>query len=168
MRYESSGTRDQGCLIGSGDPDDSVNEPCRNIPSNQLETFPADFGLDFEQEFGQEFECKFPFFFNGKKYNECILFIEDEFLYPVFRCPIRDIVTKINGTNSFVSYPIVGGGLGYCLSDPSSESSPLDPDWEGCTFLHRRLPFSQCKNNCPGGRKIIKSKFKEISTASNT
>ena len=78
--------------------------------------------------------------------DECILFNEEDFLYPIFRCPIRNITTKINGINSFnFSF-----GDSYCLSDEENVLSTLDPDMS-CGFLQKRAPFSQCKNNCQGG-----------------
>jgi len=137
MDYEHTGSLDQACYKGSGDPQDGENEPCRNTPSNQREVV-----------FLHERECKFPFYYKKKIYNECILLDEDDYLYPVFRCPIRDITTKINGTNSFEFNSLTEG---MCLSNQTGdEFSSLDPTIEECR--RRRLPFSQCKNNCPGGK----------------
>ena len=70
-------------------------------------------------------------------------------MYPVFRCPTRDVTTKIDGINSFTFNPS-DNFLGFCLTEPESEISTIDPD-RNCTDPERRLPFSQCKNNCPGG-----------------
>ena len=139
MKYEMTDTMDKACNTGSGDPDDGENT-CRNTQSN------------IDQYHKIEFECKFPFYYNGRSYNECILLNEDGFVYPVFRCPIRDIKTKINGVNSFNFSSLVDGG--FCLSDPEDEQSELDPFAE-CRRFQRRLPFSQCKNNCPGGNIFL-------------
>ena len=89
-----------------------------------------------------------PILLNGKKYDKCVLFNEDDFVYPVFRCPTQNITTKINGINS---YPEIGLTEGLCPLDPMDPNSPLDPN-ASCGPLERRPVFSQCKNNCPGGK----------------
>jgi len=132
MDYEPS--EDLACLSGSGNPDDG-DQPCRITPSNLIELFSG------------EVECIFPFYYKGTKYNGCILFEEDGFVYPVFRCPTRNITTKIDGINSFEFLPLVDG---YCPTDPIDPTSPLDPTQTDCSPFARRSPFSQCKNNCPG------------------
>jgi len=135
MEYEGSGQEDQACLVASGGNPDSRNEVCRNTPSNLVELFSG------------EVECIFPFYYKDKKYDGCILFEEDGFVYPVFRCPTRDITTKIDGINSFEFLPLVDG---YCPTDSTDSTSPLDPSITDCSPFARRAPFSQCKNNCPG------------------
>jgi len=137
MEYEHYGSLDQACYTGSGDPQD-VENLCRNTHSNHF-----DFLSDIEVE------CKFPFYYNGKKYDECILLDEEDFVYPIFRCPIRDITTKIDGINSFEFSSLVEG---ICLSDYENELSELDPTKECVNIFQKRSPFSQCKNNCPGVR----------------
>ena len=62
------------------------------------------------------------------------------------------ITTKINGINSF---EFTGLADGLCLSDVSNKLSPLVPT-KNCRQNERRFPFSQCKNNCPGGVTDIK------------
>ena len=72
----------QECSKGTGDVNDFNAEPCRsNNPG--------------------ENECIFPFYWNEKLYNQCTMLEELEFLFPVFRCPIRNITRKIDGINSF-------------------------------------------------------------------
>ena len=61
-----------------------------------------------------ELECKFPYYYDGVKYDECVLYNEKVFVYPVFRCPTLDITTKINGINSFNSWSLVGG---LCIAE---------------------------------------------------
>ena len=64
---------------------------------------------------GGERLCKFPFYWNGKLYDQCIMLDEDDMILPVFRCPIRDSQNKINGINAWtyedlesqVSYTVV-------------------------------------------------------------
>jgi len=144
MVYESTGAVDQGCTVGSGDPGDGENT-CRNTLSNEF---------DLREE--AEFKCIFPFYYNGKKYDECVLFEELGFVYPVFRCPIRKITTKKNGIISFnFNASAVTGG--YCIKKKTKPGTPehklvLDPDYQGCASWNRRPPMSQCKNNCPGVR----------------
>eukprot|EP00092_Neocalanus_flemingeri_P036130 GFUD01039335.1.p1 GENE.GFUD01039335.1~~GFUD01039335.1.p1 ORF type:complete len:617 (-),score=141.95 GFUD01039335.1:13-1863(-) len=132
MEYE--GMADPACLVASGNPDDG-EEPCRITPSNLIELFTG------------EVECIFPFYYKNKRYDGCILFEEDGFVYPVYRCPTRNITTKINGINSFESLPLVDG---YCPDDFMDPTSPLNPNKTDCSSFARRAPFSQCKNNCPG------------------
>merc|ERR1711892_616363 len=64
-------------------------EKCQNIPSS------------VQEEFAGERDCIFPFYYNGRKYNECIVFTDGGFVYPVFRCPIYNITRKVNGINNF-------------------------------------------------------------------
>merc|ERR1711892_289674 len=139
MDYEGSGQEDKACLVASGGNRAGRNEVCRNTPSNLVELFSG------------EVECIFPFYYKDKKYDGCILFEEDGFVYPVFRCPTRDIKTKKEdeeGTyNSFEFLPLVDG---YCPTDSTDPTSPLDPNITDCSPFARRSPFSQCKNNCPG------------------
>ena len=138
MEYEDTESPDPACLVGSGNPNDG-DELCRITPSNLIEIFTG------------EVECIFPFYYKNKKYDGCILFEEDEFVYPVFRCPTRNITTKYEdtGINSFDFLPLVSG---YCPEDSMDSTSPLNPDKTDCSPFARRAPFSQCKNNCPGGK----------------
>merc|ERR1712079_991940 len=89
---------------------------------------------------------------------------ELEFLFPVFRCPIRNITRKIDGINSFYYKDLAKeqyGGLCVAESqDPSDFTSELDPDRECDWFIFDPVTsegFSQrfsslqsCKNNCRG------------------
>jgi len=123
------------CFHGSGSPN-SDNQVCRITPSNLMELFTG------------EVECIFPFYYKGVKYNRCILFEEDDFVYPIFRCPTKNVTTKSeDGFNSFEFLPLVDG---YCPVDPQDPDSPLDPNKTDCSPFSRRPAFSQCKNDCPG------------------
>ena len=51
--------------------------------------------------------CIFPFFWNGKLYEQCVFLEEEEFNFPVFRCPIRNITRKVDGINSFFYRDII-------------------------------------------------------------
>ena len=71
------------CSEGTGNVNDFNEEQCR---SNSDEESP----------------CIFPFYWNGRRHEECVFLEEEEFLLPVFRCPIRNITRKIDGVNSFI------------------------------------------------------------------
>merc|ERR1719481_927817 len=113
MSYQDNTGSDNACTVGSGDSTEG-QKTCRSTFSNVLEEV-----NELEEE------CKFPFWYGGVKYEKCILLYKDGFTYPVFQCPIRDITTKIDGVNSFPSLPI---GEKICISDSSTELSPLDPN----------------------------------------
>merc|ERR1712126_56566 len=130
------------------DSNDSVKETdgvCRNTPSNMLEAVQ-----------NTEMKCIFPFYYDGNKYESCVLFNQDDFVYPTFRCPIRNITTKVDGINSFSSDDldsILTGGLCQDLdAQNSGDLPPLSVNITDCSPGQRRVPFSQCKNDCPGVR----------------
>ena len=83
LDYETNDSPDPQCSQGQGDPGDSNNK-CRITPSNLVDTLRG------------EVECIFPFYYQGKKYDECVLYDELGFVYPVFRCPTYNITTKID------------------------------------------------------------------------
>ena len=75
--------KEKECSTGSGDINDFDVEECRTFTS-------------------REELCIFPYYWNGKLFEECSFFEEEEFLLPVFQCPVRNITRKINGVNSFL------------------------------------------------------------------
>ena len=81
----------QECTTGSsGDITDYNTEECRcTCPGEDL--------------------CIFPFYWNDKLYDRCAFLEEQEFLFPVFRCPTRNITRKFGNTgiNSFYYADIV-------------------------------------------------------------
>ena len=85
MSYDSYGSEDE-CTNGVGDKTE-VKEAgeCRTQAAYKV----------------NEALCIFPFYWNGKRYDGCIMLDEDEFILPVFRCPIYNTVNKIDGINSF-------------------------------------------------------------------
>lgn len=123
-------TTDESCRMGTGQKE--TTEPCRETVSNLL---------------GKELECIFPFYYEGKLYDECILLQEDGFVYPVFRCPVRNITTKINGINS---YQFQETTQGLCCKNMT-----CDPNDTTCPDTCRLPMLSQCKNDCPGGRCLM-------------
>ena len=89
MEYESPGITEEECEAGTGNKDE-INDAgqCRCACST-------------------ESLCRFPFYFNGKYYDQCTMFEEDDFILPVFRCPIYDTVNKIDGINSYTYEDLV-------------------------------------------------------------
>ena len=71
------------CSVGSG-IDDFNAEECRCLCLGNL-------------------LCIFPFYFNGKLYENCAFLEYQDFLVqgPIYRCPVRNITRKIDGINSF-------------------------------------------------------------------
>ena len=109
---------------------------------------------------GKERECIFPFYLDGKRIDSCLQYEVGGLNFPVFTCPSYNITTKFEdtGINSFNSEDfselLVSG---MCAVNPSDENSPVDPNLTCSPFVEsgqRRLPFYQCKNNCPGGMYI--------------
>ena len=89
MEYESPGITEEECEAGTGNKDDIAGAgACRCACSSET-------------------LCKFPFYFNGKYYDQCTMLEEDNFILPVFRCPVFDTVNKINGTNSYTYEDLV-------------------------------------------------------------
>ena len=89
MEYESPGFTEDECTAGTGNKTEIAGAgECRC----------ACFGENL---------CRFPFYFNGKYYDQCTMLEEDGFILPVFRCPIYDTVNKINGTNGYTYEDLV-------------------------------------------------------------
>ena len=147
---------DESCRKGTGPavPFNSTHEydsVCRRTKGSDL--------------LASELPCIFPFYYKGKgPYNQCMLFEEEDFVYPVFRCPTRNITTKYPGTNINHFEDTLGLTEGYCFDfslsletcDPLLEDGGpgcqrlLDPS-KTCHPLFSVPPFSTCKNDCPGG-----------------
>ena len=128
------------CSQGSGDINDFNSEDCRcTCPGESL--------------------CIFPFYWNGKLYDQCTFLEEEEFLFPVFRCPIRNITRKIDGINSFFYKDLITqqDDFGFCVAkgeDSENSSAILDPDRD-CDYWERFSFLAPCKNNCRGGMSCI-------------
>ena len=82
---------------------------------------------------------------------------QDDFVFPVNICPIRNITTKINGINSYTAENLNGLLESYSLcsrpdlEEPGDKFPPLDPSDDSCSFFEKGSPFSTCKNNCIRG-----------------
>ena len=138
----NTGGESKECTQGNGDKNDYNIVPCR---SNSLE----------------ESECIFPFYWNGKLFDQCTFIEDQEFQIPVFRCPIRNITRKIDGINSFKSEDFLRyRGLAdvtrrLCVANDQDKNDPtaeLDPEIEYC--FPGIQAFAQCKNNCKGGKDM--------------
>ena len=70
------------CSEGTGDINDFNVDKCRSASK-------------------EERLCIFPFYWNEKLFDKCAFLEQDDFLIPVFRCPVRNITRKIEGVNSF-------------------------------------------------------------------
>ena len=82
MEYDQSG--EEECVNGVGNKTE-IAEECRIADS-----------------LAGEAKCIFPFYFNGKKYDQCTMLEEDGFIIPVFSCPVHNITRKIDGINHFI------------------------------------------------------------------
>jgi hypothetical protein len=154
------GVPDPSCSTGTGP----------TVPFNSTHKYDAvcrnTLGSD---SLGREEECIFPFYYRGKgPYTTCMLFEEDDFVYPVFRCPIRNITTKFPGTEINHFEETLELTKGYCIDQATAiatcdgvtvDGGPgcikqLDPSITDCGNSIRLQPFSTCKNDCPGVRSF--------------
>ena len=128
---------------GLGHPRDT-DPRCEESQGQSQVSRPCRSALTLASASQGERECIFPFYYQGRLYNECILLEEAGFVYPVFRCPTWHITTKIDGTNSFT---FLEPTQGYCFN----AAGELDPSATCLDFL-KTPPLTQCKNDCPGGK----------------
>ena len=76
------------CTQGSGNTSDYNSDNCRSALIGEK-------------------PCIFPFYWNGKLKEQCSFLEEQEFLFPMFRCPVRNITRKIQGINSFIYADVI-------------------------------------------------------------
>ena len=153
LSYEPD--NDESCKEGTG-PTPPYNATCRQNKGTDL--------------FGKEHPCIFPFYYRGKgPYDECTRFEEENFLYPVFRCPVRNITTKFPGTDINHFEEQLELTAGYCIDLDAAAAAGCDPTSIFSGDCHFRLlnpalecdptfkvqPFSTCNNECPGGNVHI-------------
>ena len=122
-----------------------VTSDCRTIPDSLHPSLSQ-----------AEERCILPFYYQGNLYNECMVSPLSDFVFQVV-CPTRNSTQKVAGVNSYGNKDYLQG---YCLN----EDGEVDPDREDCQLaascavrlegcLRPRIPvFSQCKNDCPGGK----------------
>ena len=129
--HESEVLADKSCTLPTGDLEDGDKNTCRESIGDLT---------------SEERECIFPFYYEGELKYECVLqTIDADFIIPNFRCPTRNITTKINGINSYTFKDTILRE--YCLDKNGS----LDPEIDSCDVSVRIPPLVPCKNNCPGG-----------------
>ena len=141
LEYDGTTSDDQKCSFGSGDPEVKNPRICRNTPSTVREA-----------QDGTERECIFPYYMDDRLINDtCFKLNEEDFLDPVSRCPIWQVNRKSDDGipiyDSSDTRLIIGG---YCPGD----NGELDPDKTDCALSERITPFSQCKNDCKGGKQL--------------
>ena len=83
LDFNHHGETDLECVQGAGDLMQLNNKDCRT-------------------DLYTEDPCIFPYYWKLKLNEGCTMFEDEEFIFPVFYCPIRNITRKINGRNSFV------------------------------------------------------------------
>ena len=161
---------DGACTRGSGKkpPYDST---CRTTPNLPQTT-------EVENVFGSELPCIFPFYFNNRLYNSCAVLETNEFLVPVWRCPVYNITTKTeDGINDFGS----DGDAKYCIDRSHLENTCYNDDFpyfslysptcerqvdprRNCDYRYpyniEVSPFATCKTDCLGGKFFYLPKYK--------
>merc|ERR1712223_1138561 len=106
---------DESCTTGTG-PQRPYQTDCRQNPGTDLTN--------------KEHKCIFPFYYRGKgPYNQCMLFEEENFVYPVFRCPTRNITTKFEDTGINHFEDALALTQGYCYNLTLAKET-CDPDLE--------------------------------------
>ena len=167
MDYDNTGLdTDDECTTSIGDKNDIANDgECRT-----------------SGEYNDEGErpCLFPFYWNGKLYDQCIMLEEDDAILPVFRCPTVNTVNKIDGINAWNysdfekhmkygrlcvdtidedcnavdEFQGVNRPAGKCITvDPNGLPDEVTPS---CSGREKQGVFQPCKNNCKGGMKTSK------------
>ena len=153
LSYTSPENVDEECSTGYGDPDDVTQTDEKICRTNPKLYDP--YGRGF-----LELPCIFPYYVDGVLFESCTQFDVGGLNYPVFACPVRNVTSKQPGTNinSFRTSNSSGilslFQIGFCEDSSNLNSGdlypPLDP--ESSCGTNSKLPFAQCKNNCPGGR----------------
>ena len=169
MIFEESEDTDSDCIVGQGNIQESNDEVCRTNPSTYYS--------NSNDRIEPEPACIFPFQFDGKTWNECLMSGIEDFTHPVFRCPIRTLKSRESNylsDNNGVNEALIGG---YCptnsigntfdgdhivftFNDDGPKYGPngeyeVDPDNKNCGTFSRLPIFGTCKNNCPGGMYIL-------------
>ena len=138
-------------LSHEGDP---TNPSCTSSNGEKSPSQPC------RAKLGNERECIFPFYSRGQRYDECALLEPTNFVYPVFRCPTLRSVKKRDGIDD---YGDLDPNILYCLNskfelDPSIPAVSASDSGAPVNCQPGRLatPFATCKNDCPGGKYVIK------------
>jgi len=127
---------DEVCNVATGDPEDVDVEDCRESIGDQIRS--------------EEQKCLFPFFYEGELKEKCTFTGSDaEYIIPEFRCPTKNITTKIRWGNQSINSYTFPMGNEYCMD----QNGTLDPNMT-CSISEKIPPLVRCKNNCPGVRGI--------------
>ena len=154
LEYEDSD--DPACSQGTGDLEDVTqvdNKDCLANPIQFLLFRQA--RQSFPTVASTERPCIFPFYIDDQLFESCVAYGVNGLNSPVFICPTFNIITKRDGINAYTSDQYVQLTAGMCPVDPFNVDSDLDPDDQTCSDSVRRIVFSQCKNNCPGGKATV-------------
>ena len=150
MTFQSTEEDHLRCEEGTGDITEVGGDQCKTSPNEQI---------DISDK--TEASCIFPYYLDGKEYDQCTLIEREEFSIPKFVCPIRTV--KGRGKN-FTTDDV---GRNYCPTDfpytpvinPYNGEWELDPDNSNCPQYDvwqedgdARPVFATCKNTCPGGK----------------
>merc|ERR1711962_967590 len=102
-----------------------------------------------------ESECIFPFYYNGRKYEECVLIEEFDFPFLVFRCPIRRITnTTIDGTISF-NFSASDLTSGYCIREEDLVPGIQKQEQAELGVPHSKCKLDGLKKNCSSGQMSL-------------
>ena len=124
-----------------------------------------------------EYQCIFPFFYQGQLFKECALIELSDFVYPVFRCPVRNSTVKTAWTDPETGevkmvndFKNLNPTQDACVIHPPADAPftelasinpEINPGDDNCpvfdeeTFITGLPPFSVCKNDCPGGKGCV-------------
>ena len=157
MSYTAT-EEDVRCEEGTGDINEVGGDQCRTTPTNTY---------DINDK--KEALCIFPFFLDGKEYNQCTLTEIRDFTRPQFICPIRTLRGRRHGGREFITNDVAkkffptnavsnsgSPDYVYTFNDEGEVNNTYNGEWEldtdnlqGC--LYARPVFATCKNTCPGG-----------------
>ena len=145
--YQDQSSTDEACQVGSrqkppvADSTFQYDVTCREIRGTSVTGF--------------ELPCIFPFYYQGKRFDDCTLLQRSSFVEPVWRCPVFNITTKYQDTdiNSYEEDP--REPQSYCLNRancpaPDDCEVVLDPT-ATCPEFRKFPAFATCKTDCPGG-----------------
>ena len=152
LKYDGDTSSDPSCSQANGERP-TGKETCRETSVSQL--------TDRAEQ-----ECIFPFYYRDQLYTECSLIELSDFVYPVFRCPVKNSRTKrewqdpdtgeVKMVNDFKD---IDPTQGHCVIQPPDDAPvdtlvSIDPeDDNNCSSFFQVPPFSVCKNDCPGGKE---------------
>ena len=166
MSYTAS-EKDERCDVGTGDINEVGGDQCRTTPT-----------ILYDIVDRKEALCIFPFYLDGKEYNQCTLTEIQDFTRPRFVCPIRTVRGKGNNytaddvdrkycPTNVIYTQYTGTSDIHTFNSSGEVVNPYNREWEldpenldGCyadygsgdpSGRNGRPVFATCKNTCPGG-----------------